>query len=210
MNLWSWLKEFFWVDPYNGFRLNLFQRSPFIKRFFYNRKNFAYIRTFGDLVFLGLIILGLFGPQDPKSNVMLFIAWGVWWTSVVFSWFFLGRMWCAFCPFPGLARLFQRLGLSLYKEPSPWLKKYGIHLATALFFLIIWLESTTPLVTSPRYTALFLISIALLAGLLGIIYRESAWCRYLCPLGRITGVAAVMALIEFRPDYRVCKTCKGA
>lgn len=210
MKFWGRLKEFFWVDPYNGFRLNLFQRFPFIKRFFYNRKNFAYIRTFGDLVFLGLIILGLFGPQDPKSNAMLFFAWGVWWTSVVFSWFFLGRMWCAFCPFPGLARLFQRLGLSLYKDPSPWLKKYGIHLATALFFLIIWLESTTSLVTSPRYTAFFLISIVLLAGLLGIIYRESAWCRYLCPLGRITGVAAVMALIEFRPDYRVCKTCKGA
>jgi len=209
MNLWSRLKEFFWVDPYNGFRLNLFQRFPFIKKFFYNRKNFAYIRTFGDLVFLGLIILGLFGPQDPKRNVMLFLAWGVWWISVVFSLFFLGRMWCAFCPFPGLARLFQRLSLSLYEEPSLWLKKYGIHLATA-FFLIIWLESTTSLATTPRYTALLLISIALLAGLLGIIYREYAWCRYLCPLGRITGVAAVMALIEFRPDYRVCKTCKGA
>jgi len=204
------LKRFFWPEVEEELRLNLFQRSRSIKEFFYNRKNFAYLRTFGDLVFILLIYLGLFGPQDPERNVMLFLAWGVWWTSVVFSWFFLGRMWCAFCPFPGLARLLQNLRLSLFKRPSPWLQKNGIHLATALFFLIIWLESTTPLTTSPRYTALFLLSIVLLAGLLGMIYREYAWCRFLCPLGRITGVAATMSMLEFRPDYKICANCKTA
>lgn len=204
------LKTLFWPDLEENHRINLFKVSSRIKGFFYNRRNFAVIRSLGDIVFLGLILMGLFGPQDPSKNVMLFLAWGVWWSSVVLSWFFLGRMWCAFCPFPGLARLFQRLNFSLFKEPSSFLKTRGIHLATALFFLIIWLESTTNLVHSPRYTALFLLSIVLLAGLLGIFYREYAWCRYLCPLGRITGVASTMALIEFRPDHRVCAGCKGA
>ncbi|MFN3921847.1 MAG: (4Fe-4S)-binding protein, partial [Caldimicrobium sp.] len=89
-------------------------------------------------------------------------------------------------------------------------RKKGIHFATILFFIIIWLESTTPLTYSPRYTAIFLLSIVLLAAFLGAIYREYAWCRFFCPLGRITGVAATMALIEFRPNYKVCATCKEA
>ncbi|MCS7200040.1 MAG: hypothetical protein N2327_01545 [Caldimicrobium sp.] len=204
------LKTLFWPDFERDHRINLFIIFPKIKAFFYNRRNFAYIRTFGDIVFLTLIIMGLFGPQDPKANIMLFLAWGVWWSSVVLSWFFLGRMWCAFCPFPGLARLFQNLKMSLFKYPSSFLKDYGIHLATTLFFIIIWLETTTELVHSPRYTAIFLISIWALAGILGMIYREYAWCRYLCPLGRITGVAATMSLIEFRADYTLCRRCNGA
>ncbi len=204
------LKNFFWPEIDAENRINLFEKSLFIKKFFYNRRNFAYIRTFGDIVFLLLILLGLFGPQEKDKNIMLFLAWGVWWTSVVFSWFFLGRMWCAFCPFPGLARLLQSLKLSLFKDPPEILKKKGIHLATALFFLIIWLETTTPLTTSPRYTAIFLLSIVLMAAFFGALYRGYAWCRFLCPLGRITGVAATMAMIEFRPNYKICKDCKLA
>ncbi len=191
-------------------RINLFKEFPLVKRFFYQRKNFALIRTFGDLIFLVLILMGLFGPQEPSQNIMLFLSWGVWWTSVVLSWFFLGRMWCALCPFPGLARLFQHFKFSFFKEPGSFIKKYALHLATILFFVIIWLETTTTLTQSPRYTALFLLTIVFLAGLLGIIYREYAWCRYLCPLGRITGVASVMALIEFRANYKICQNCKEA
>lgn len=204
------LKTLFWPDIGENNRIDLFKTFPSIKSFFYTRKNFAYIRTLGDIIFLGLILLGLFGPQEPDRNIMLFLAWGVWWTSVVLSWFFLGRMWCAFCPFPGMIRLVHKLKLSLFKPPSKWLKDYGIHLATGLFFLIIWLESTTPLTKSPFYTAIFLISIVTLAGVFGMLYREQAWCRFLCPLGRITGVASTMALIEFRPDHKKCATCKGA
>mgnify|MGYP001773460969 CR=1 FL=1 len=204
------LKNFFWPEIDAENRINLFETSQRIKNFFYNRKNFAYIRTFGDFVFLSLIILGLFGPQDPDRNIMLFLCWGVWWTSVVLSWFFLGRMWCAFCPFPGLARLFQKLKLSFFRKPPEFLKKKGVHIATILFFLIIWLETTTSLTTSPRYTALFLLSIVCLATIFGILYKEYAWCAFLCPLGRITGVAATMAILEFRANYKICKTCKEA
>ncbi|MGC9109830.1 MAG: 4Fe-4S binding protein [Caldimicrobium sp.] len=209
-NFFKKFKNFLWPEIYENNRINLFERSTFIKNFFYQRKNFAYLRTFGDIVFLILIILGLFGPQEKDRNIMLFLSWGVWWTSVVLSWFFLGRMWCALCPFPGLARLLQNLKLSFFKNPPKFLKDKGIHLATFLFFLIIYLESTTSLTSSPRYTSFFLISIVLMAAFFGLLYREYAWCRYICPLGRITGVAATMALIEFRPDYRICKTCKEA
>ncbi len=201
--------KFLFPEDLHEIRYNLFQFQR-IKKFFYHRKNFALIRSFGDGVFIFIILYGLFGPQNKTENPVLFLTWGIWWPSVVLSWFFLGRMWCAFCPFPGLARLGQKLGLSLKREPPAILKKYGIHLATTLFFLIIWLETVTPLAQVPRYTALLILGVTVTAGLMGLLYHGYAWCRYLCPLGRITGVAATMALIEFRPDYGVCRTCKEA
>ncbi len=201
------LRTLFVLDLEDG-RLNLFELFPRLKRFFYNRAYFAWIRTFGDLAFLGLILLGLFGPQDPHRNVMLFLAWGVWWTSVVLSWFFVGRMWCAFCPFPGLARLLQNLGFSRLKPPSKWLTCKGLHLATAGFFFIIWAETVTDMKNSPFLTALLLLSIVAGATLMGLLYRGYTWCRYLCPLGKIIGSAATMALTEFRADLRKCASCK--
>ncbi len=189
-------------------RLNLFEAFPALKRFFYRRKYFAWIRTFGDLAFLGLILLGLFGPQDPHRNIMLFLAWGVWWTSVVLSWFFLGRMWCAFCPFPGLGRLLQALNWSRLKSPPKWLTCKGLHLATAGFFFIIWAETVTDMKNSPLLTALLLLSIVAGATIMGVLYRGYTWCRYLCPLGKIIGSAATLAITEFRSDYEKCKDCK--
>ncbi|MFN3921848.1 MAG: 4Fe-4S binding protein [Caldimicrobium sp.] len=134
-NFKQFLKVLFWPDLGPEQRINLFEVFPKLKAFFYHRKNFALIRTLGDLIFLILIIMGLFGPQDPEKNVMLFIAWGIWWSSVVLSWFFLGRMWCAFCPFPGLARLLQHLKLSLFKTPSKWLEKRAFILQLSSFLL---------------------------------------------------------------------------
>ena len=74
-------------------RLDLFASFPFIKRFFSNRNNLAVVRTFGDIAFTCLILLGFFGPQDPKRNITLFLAWGIWWSGVVLSWFFVGKFW---------------------------------------------------------------------------------------------------------------------
>jgi polyferredoxin len=110
------LRSILFPDNLAEVRWDLF-RVERIKSFFYNRKNFAYIRTFGDIVFIFIILYGLFGPQSKDENPVIFLTWGIWWPSVVLSWFFLGRTWCAFCPFPGLARLFQKLKLTLRKEP---------------------------------------------------------------------------------------------
>jgi hypothetical protein len=66
----------FTFDP--AARLDLFTLFPFIRRFFSDRRNLAIARTFGDFAFTGLILLGIFGPQEPTRNITLFLSWGVW------------------------------------------------------------------------------------------------------------------------------------
>lgn len=189
-------------------RVNLFEVFPRFRAFFADRIHILYARTFGDVFFTVLILLGIFGPQDPDRNISLFISWGLWWTSVVLSWFFVGKLWCGFCPFPGLGRLFQNYGLSLNLEVPQYLKKVFVHLSVILLGIIIWIESVTNMKEWPAGTAYLLLSILVGATLMGIIFKGQAWCRHVCPLGKIIGSAATIAVTEFRSDRTKCRTCK--
>ncbi len=189
-------------------RINLFEAFPSIKKFFLNRRNLLYVRTFGDIAFTVLIIMGIFGPQEPDKNIMLFISWGVWWTSIVLSWFFAGRLWCGFCPFPGLGRIFQHLGLTLNLEVPTFFRKYCTYIAVILLAGIIYIEAVTDMKNWPAGTAYLLLSILLGATLSAVLFKGQAWCRHLCPMGKIIGSASTLSLTEFRPDRSICKTCK--
>ncbi len=190
-------------------RVDLFELFPAIKKFYSNRHNLFYLRTFGDVSFSIIILMGLLGPQEPSRNISLFLAWGVWWVSVVMSWFFLGKFWCGICPFPGVARIFQALGLSLNREPSVFLTKHRSSFTLAFFALIIWFESATNMKNCPLGTSLLLLSILLGASVMGVLFRGQSWCRYLCPMGKIIGAAATLSMIELRPDLGRCKNCRS-
>ncbi len=189
-------------------RIDLFVLFPRVKKFFRERRLHAVLRTLGDMIFLFIIFSGLFGPQNPAENSALFLAWGCWWSMVVLSWFFLGRIWCGFCPFPGIGRVLQSLGFTFNLPLPDFIKKKGLIISVVLLAAIIWLEESTGMKESPRGTALLLLSILLGATISAILFPKQAWCRYLCPMGRMIGVASTMAITEFRPNHEKCRECK--
>jgi len=199
------LRILFIYDP--TARLDLFAAFPVIRRFFQHRRNVAILRTFGDITFTCLILIGLFGPQDPTRNVSLFLAWGIWWSSVVLSWFFVGKFWCGICPFLGVGRLLQRFGFCLNLDPPHALRKYFVDVSLFLFACIVWAETVTDMKHWPMGTAFLLLSILFGATLMGVLYKGQAWCRYICPLGKIIGAGATMSMVELRADLDVCRTC---
>lgn len=188
-------------------RIDLFKVFPGFKKFFRERRFHGAVRTAGDIVFSFVILSGLFGPQDPSRNVAIFLSWGIWWPTVVLGWFLFGRMWCGFCPFPGLGRVIQGMGLTLSLPVPKALQKYGVYWSVVLFALILWMEETMGLKESPRGTAFLMLSILAGATACAALFPRQAWCRYLCPMGRIIGVGATMSLTEFRPDHEKCRTC---
>jgi hypothetical protein len=107
-----------------------------------------------------------------------------------------------------LGRLFQRYGLSLNLEIHPSLRTFFVHLSVILLGLIIWVESVTNMKEWPAGTAYLLLSILIGATLMAVLFKGQAWCRHVCPLGKITGSAATIAVTEFRPDQSKCRTCK--
>ncbi|THB64611.1 MAG: 4Fe-4S binding protein, partial [Desulfovibrio sp.] len=193
------------TDP--SFRRDIFAKYPWLGRLFQGRSFHLSVRIFGDAVFTCIIVLGLFGPQEPGHNIVLFLAWGIWWPSVVLSWFFLGKMWCGFCPFPGIGRILRRFGLGLDLTPPAWLRRYGVRIAVLGLALIFLLEGATGLTQSPRDTALLMLAILAGATLSGLLFEQKIWCMYLCPMGRIIGQAATISMTEFRSDPALCREC---
>jgi len=189
-------------------RLDLFRIFPSIRRFLAARHHYAYMRSAGDLLFIIVVVSGLFGPREPERNFAVFLSWGIIWPTIVLSWFFVGRMWCGICPFPGLGVFLQRRGITLGLPVPSFLQKYGVYISVFLLALIIWIEVVAGLDRSPVGTSLFVLSIALGAAAFAVLFPGQAWCRHLCPLGRISGAAATMSIIEFRPDHRKCKGCE--
>jgi len=192
----------------NEQRLDLFRIFPGVRRFLAARHHYAYLRTAGDVLFVLVVISGLFGPKEASRNVAVFLSWGLIWPSIVLSWFFLGRMWCGICPFPGLGVFLQRRGLSFSLPVPRFLQKYGVYVSVILLALIIWTEVVGGLDRSPVGTSFFVLSIVLGAAGLAVFYPGQAWCRHLCPLGRISGAAATLSITEFRPDHEKCRGCE--
>ena len=196
------------ISSGEGERLDLFRIFPGLRRFLATRHHYALLRTAGDILFVLVVISGLFGPQDPERNVAVFLTWGFLWPFIVLSWFFVGRMWCGICPFPGLGVFLQRKGWSLSGKVPDFLKKYGVYISVFLLALIIWIEIVAGLYRSPAGTSLMVLSIILGAAFMAMLYPGQAWCRHLCPLGRISGAAATLAITEFRPNYDKCRGCE--
>jgi len=155
-----------------------------------------------------VVISGIFGPQSPHQNVAVFLTWGLLWPGIVLSWFFVGRMWCGICPFPGLGVFLQRRGWTLSRPVPRLLKRYGVYTSVFLLALIIWIEVVAGLDQSPAGTSFLVLSIVIGAALLAVVFPGQAWCRHLCPLGRISGAAATLSITEFRPDHEKCRGCE--
>ncbi len=189
-------------------KLDLFRTFPGFRRFLATRHHYAILRTAGDILFLVVLISGFFGPNEAQRNVAVFLTWGLLWPAIVLSWFFVGRMWCGICPFPGLGVFLQRKGLTLSLKVPPFLQKYGVYSSVFLLALIIWIEVVADLDHSPRGTSYLVLTIIIGSALLAILYNGQAWCRHLCPLGRISGAAATLSITEFRANHEHCRSCK--
>jgi ferredoxin len=72
------------------------------------------------------------------------------------------------------------------------------------FALIIWTEQSTDMVSSGAATGFLILAIVGGAVIAGGIFERSAWCRYLCPLGRMVGTYARLSALELRSNNEIC------
>jgi hypothetical protein len=76
-------------------------------------------------------------------------------------------------------------------------------LAGGILF-IIWIECATDMRSSPVNLGFLLLTMFLIAFALNTLCERQAWCRYLCPLGGMTGLFARTSILELRADNAVC------
>lgn len=164
------------------------------------------------LVYLLVIVAGLYGSQVSTENFATVVTWIIWWAAIVFTFVFVGRLWCLMCPFSAMAEWLQRATLWTVKRESfglgwKWPKKLrNLYVPTALFLLLTWVDHQMGLVASPMYTAYFVLVILAGAIVVGVLFERRTFCQYVCPIGGLIGVYSLFASAEVRVRNRaVCR-----
>jgi hypothetical protein len=158
-------------------------------------------------VFSIIIVAGLWGEQST-GNPSVLLTWILWWPAVVFTFFLIGRIWCAMCPFGFLGDFAQKIFSFKWKPPA-FLK--NMWWRVGFFLLLTGVTSIWALDRWPVGTAWLALAETIGAILLAIFFEKRVFCRYVCPVGGIFGLYSMTAPVRLHgKDPKVCiEKCPG-
>jgi len=154
----------------------------------------------GLILFCLSISLMLFFPDE---NFLNSIFWTAGWFLIFLFTFFIGRVFCAVCPFMVTGEI-ARKWKSFNMPRSAIISQHGQNLSMFFIFVIFWMEGSFGLQEKPFYTALLLLSITLGAVICSIVFERRVWCRYLCPMGSLLGISSLTSFFSLDADKHVC------
>ena len=192
------------------YRLNLLNKYPQLRSFlrsdwFPDKINYGFIFGFYTFVVIVLFV----APQNRQSNFALNMFWAWWWPLILVAFPFVGRLWCAFCPFMIYGEITQKLSLILFprqlkKWPRVTADRWGGWFLFGLFALILLWEELWDLENTAYLSAWLLLLITAGAMICSAIFERRFWCRYLCPIGGMNGMFAKLSMTELRAQQGTC------
>ena len=166
-------------------------------------------------VLLACLGWGLFAPPDAdgklfaKVNLVNLTIWGLWWPAMVFGAVFLGRLWCMVCPLELVANLTERAGRRLGIRQltlGRWLRSGALILA--IYAVIQLLVAGAHLHRVPAYTSIFLWTLLAVAAIVGLLWKDRAFCRAFCPVGLLLGTYGRGGMLAVRAgSHEPCNSC---
>jgi len=205
-------EEVFWSvqTKKKQLRFNLLNAYPGLRRFLRSdwwpdRINYGFTLGLYTLVVLILFI----GPQQRSQNFALNLFWAWWWPLILIGFPFVGRLWCAFCPFMIYGEVTQKLSQWLVPRPlKRWpreqAERWGGWFLFGLFTLIYLWEELWHLEDTAYLSACLLLLITAGAMIFSALFERRFWCRYLCPIGGMNGLFAKLSMIELRAQQGTC------
>ncbi len=152
---------------------------------------------------LALIFFTLVGP--PRNNPANLVVWAVWWPFLILSIIISGRGWCGYCPLPIISD-----GINFFRKkflPVPsYLSKNGVWIGIAGFAVVLFSEHATKMFTVAYATSALLLAILGGTVLTNFFYGKRAWCKHICPLGKMVAQTASLSLIELESNSTVCSS----
>lgn len=205
-------EELFWSNGSQKarFRFNLLKGYPQLRQFLRGKfwpDGFNYGIVAG--LFAIVVLLLFLGPQTRDANVALNLFWAWWWPLVLIGFPFVGRLWCAVCPFMIYGELAQTLSLKLFpRQLKPWprraAERWGGWFLFGLFALIFLWEELWHLENTAYLSSCLLLLITSGAVVFSLLFERRFWCRYLCPIGGMNGLFAKLSMTELRAQTGIC------
>ncbi len=165
------------------------------------------------VAFAFIIVVLFIAPQTRDRNFALNLFWAWWWPFFLLLFPFLGRVWCAVCPFMIYGEITQKISLLLFPRqlkrwPREQAEKWGGWFLFGLFTLIFLWEELWDLENTAYLSACLLLLITAGAMIFSAIFERRFWCRYLCPIGGMNGLFAKLSMTELRAQQGICSaTC---
>ncbi len=198
----------------NSFRLDLLTHVPWLRQILLSHWYPKAIWVVMMAIFVPVTVLGFIGPQGRDSSITLNLFWAWWWPGYLFLFAFVGRLWCAVCPFMITGEWIRRISLWLFPRQqltwnTKWLNRWGSWIVFSGFVAIYLWEKLWDLPHHAYLSACLLLTITAGAVIFSLIYERRLWCRYLCPIGGMNGLFAKLAIVELRSAQQLCGSqCK--
>lgn len=161
------------------------------------------------LLLLALLLIydGFTGPDLASQNLATIAPWVHYRGLVIVALLLVGNLFCMGCPFTLPRTLAKRLSLRGRRFPQ---KLRGKWIAIAGLFLIFFLYEWLDMWASPALTAWVIIAYFVGSFVLEAIFTESAFCKYVCPLGTFNFVYSTVSPLQIQAkDQNICRTCVG-
>ena len=162
-------------------------------------------------IFLFMLIMFelLLGPSAAHDNFGTAMTWVLWWPLIPIIFLFLGRFWCAICPFATVNDLVQKFVGN--NRPVPrFLKKYGVWIIDALFIFITWSDHVWGVVENPLGSGVLMLTLTTGVVVSGAFFERRTFCRHLCFLGGLSGNYAQAGMLSLHGTPEICATCRAA
>lgn len=154
-----------------------------------------------------LLIDGFTGPQLAARNLATVAPWVHYRGLVVLVLLLAGNLFCMGCPFTITRTLAKRLSLRGRRFPQALRNKW---VAIAGLFFIFLLYEWLDLWASPWLTAWVIVGYFVVSFLLESVFAESAFCKYVCPLGTFNFVYSTTGPTQISvKNPEICHTCVG-
>jgi polyferredoxin len=158
------------------------------------------------LIFMVIMFQLLLGPESAHDNLGTALTWVLWWPLIPIIFLFLGRFWCAICPFATINDLVQKFVGN--NRPVPrFLKKYGIWIIDAFFIMITWSDHVWGVVENPFGSGLLMLTLTTGVIASGSFFERRTFCRHICFLGGLSGNYARTGMLALRGTPEICATC---
>lgn len=159
------------------------------------------------LVALALAVDGFVGPQSAARNLATVAPWVHLRGLVVLALLLAGNLVCMGCPFTLPRTLAKRLSMQGRRFPqrlrNKWLAIFSLF---ALFFAYEFFD----LWASPWLTAWLILAYFVASFILEAVFAESAFCKYVCPLGSFNMVYSTLSPTRVTvKSPAVCASCVG-
>ncbi len=153
----------------------------------------------------GIIFDGLYGVQVGPLNSAGALLWNILRPLNLILLLFVANVFCMACPFVLPSELVRRFGIPQLRWPERLSTKWP---AAVLMLLFFWAYEQFALWSSPRDTALLLISYVVAASVINSVFRGASFCKYICPVGQFNFIASLLAPLELGVRSRhICSSC---